>query len=105
MLSEWYHRGQALQEIAIRLKAEQSKSKTATKSDAKTVSQAQLGADVADKLALPAFSRQQEREAALLGVDLTMRAKYSPTARTSMREKLRASERQTKETDDASTSQ
>jgi len=105
MLSEWYHRGQALQEIAIRLKAEQSKSKTVTKSDAKTVSQAQLGADVADKLALPAFSRQQEREADLLGVDLMMRAKYSPTAMVSMLEKLRAWENQNKESDDAFWSQ
>jgi Zn-dependent protease with chaperone function len=101
MVSEWAHRGQALQEVAIRIKADQSKSKTVTKSDAKTVGQAQVVANVGDKLILPAFGRQQEREADLLGVDLMIRANYSPPAMVSMLEKLKAWEDQNKESDDA----
>ena len=101
MISEWYHRGQALQEIAVRIKAEQSKSKTVTKSDAKAVSDAQVAANVGDKLFLPAWGRKQEREADLLGVDLMIRANYSPTAMVSMLEKLKAWEDQNKESDDA----
>src|SRR5262249_47886659 len=101
LLSEWSHRGQALQEIAIRIKADQSKSKTVSKSDAKTVSQAQTVVDLAEKLALPAWNRQQEREADLLGVDLLIRGSYSPTAMVSMLEKLKAWEDQNKESDDA----
>jgi Zn-dependent protease with chaperone function len=100
LISEMQHKGQALQEIAIRVKADQSKSKTVTKSDAKTVSQAQLVADATDKLILPAWGRQQEREADLLGVDLMIRANYSPAAMVSMLEKLKTWEDQNKESDD-----
>ena len=100
IVSEMQHKGQALQEIAIRVKADQSKSKTVTKSDAKTVSQAQLVADATDKLILPAWGRQQEREADLLGVDLMLRASYSPGAMVSMLEKLKAWEDQNMESDD-----
>jgi Zn-dependent protease with chaperone function len=101
MMSEWYHKGQAIQEIVIRAKADQSKSKTVSKSDAKTVKEVQLGADAQDKLALPFFSRMQEREADLLGVDLMIRANYSPAAMVSMLEKLKAWEDQNRESDDA----
>ncbi len=101
LVSEWYHRGQSFQEIAVRIKAEQSKSKTVAKSDAKAVSEAQVVANVGDKLILPAWGRQQEREADLLGVDLMIRANYSPAAMVSMLEKLKAWEDQTKESDDA----
>jgi predicted Zn-dependent protease len=100
MLSEMQHRGQALQEIVIRAKADQSKSKTVTKSDAKTIKDAQFVADATDKLILPAWGRQQEREADLLGVDLMIRANYSPAAMVSMLEKLKAWEDQNKESDD-----
>ena len=100
IVSEMQHKGQALQEIAIRVKADQSKSKTVTKSDAKTVSQAQLVADATDKLILPAWGRQQEREADLLGVDLMLRASYSPGAMVSMLEKLKAWEDPNMESDD-----
>ena len=82
------HKGQALQEIAIRAKADQSKSKTVSKADAKTIKDAQFVADISDKLLLPGWSRRQEREADLLGIDLMIRANYSPTAMVSMLEKL-----------------
>lgn len=101
MISDWYHKGQALQEIVIRAKADQSKSKTASKSDTKTVKDAQLGADLQDKVALPFFSRIQEHDADLLGVDLMMRAGYSPVAMVSMLEKLKAWEDKNKEAEDA----
>jgi beta-barrel assembly-enhancing protease len=95
------HKGQALQEIVIRAKADQSKSKTVSKADAKTIKDAQFVADISDKLLLPSWSRRQEREADLLGVDLMIRANYSPTAMVSMLEKLKAWEDQNKESDDA----
>jgi Zn-dependent protease with chaperone function len=100
MLSEMQHKGQALQEIVIRAKADQSKSKTVTKADAKTIKEAQLVSDATDKLILPAWGRQQEREADLLGVDLMIRANYSPTAMVTMLEKLKAWEDQNRESDD-----
>src|SRR5439155_1322919 len=80
LLSEVQHKGQALQEIVIRAKADQSKSKTVSKSDAKTIKDARFVVDISDKLILPEWSRRQEREADLLGVDLMIRANYSPAA-------------------------
>src|SRR6185369_14520582 len=94
-------KGQAIQEIVIRAKADQSKTKTVSKADAKTIKDAQFVADISDKLLLPEWSRRQEREADLLGVDLMIRANYSPTAMVSMLEKLKAWEDQNKESDEA----
>jgi Zn-dependent protease with chaperone function len=101
LVSEWQHKGQAIQEIVIRAKADQSKTKTVSKADAKTIKDAQFVADISDKLLLPEWSRRQEREADLLGVDLMIRANYSPAAMVSMLEKLKAWETQNKESDDA----
>ena len=101
LLSEVQHKGQALQEIVIRAKADQSKSKTVSKSDAKTIKDARFVVDISDKLILPEWSRRQEREADLLGVDLMIRANYSPAAMVSMLEKLKAWEAQNKESDEA----
>lgn len=101
LLSEWQHKGQAIQEIVIRARADQSKTKTVSKADAKTIKDAQFVADISDKLLLPEWSRRQEREADLLGVDLMIRANYSPAAMVSMLEKLKAWEAQNKESDEA----
>lgn len=56
---------------------------------------------VAEKLVLPAWSRRQEREADLLGVDLLVRAGYSPVAMVTMLEKHRAWEAQIRESEEA----
>jgi beta-barrel assembly-enhancing protease len=90
IVAEMQHKGQALHEIAIGAKTSLSKSKTVTRSDARGLTQAQLVADATDKLVLPAWNRQQEREADLLGIDLLIRASYSPAAMVSMLEKLKA---------------
>ena len=100
--SDFLHKGQAWYEIAVRIKAEQSKSKTVSKTDAKNVKDVQHNVDLFnDKLLVPEWNRSQEREADLLGVDLMIRARYSPTAMVSMLEKLKAWEDQNKETDEA----
>jgi Zn-dependent protease with chaperone function len=101
IVAEMQHKGQALHEIAIGTKASLSKSKTATKSDKRGLTQAQLVADATDKLVLPSWNRQQEREADLLGVDLMVRANYSPAGMVSMLEKLRAWEDLHRESDEA----
>ena len=100
--SDFLHKGQAWYEIAVRIKAEQSKSKTVSKTDAKNVKDVRHNVDLFnDKLLVPEWNRSQEREADLLGVDLMIRASYSPTAMVSMLEKLKAWEDQNKETDEA----
>jgi Zn-dependent protease with chaperone function len=100
--SDFLHKGQAWYEIAVRVKAEQSKSKTVSKTDAKNVKDVQQNVDLFnDKLLVPDWNRSQEREADLLGVDLMIRANYSPTAMVSMLEKLKAWEDQNKESDEA----
>jgi Zn-dependent protease with chaperone function len=101
IIAEMQHKGQALHEIAIGAKTQLSKSKTVTKSDARGLTQAQLVADATDKLVLPAWNRQQEREADLLGVDLLIRANYSPAAMVSMLEKLKAWEELHREPEEA----
>ena len=50
---------------------------------------------------MPAWGRRQEREADLLGIDLLVKAGYSPVAMMTMLEKYRAWEAKTKEADDA----
>jgi len=100
--SNFLHKGQAWYEIAVRVKAEQNKSKTVSKTDAKNVKEVQQNVDLFnDKLLVPDWNRSQEREADLLGVDLMIRANYSPTAMVSMLEKLKAWEDQNKESDEA----
>jgi Zn-dependent protease with chaperone function len=96
--SDFLHKGQAWYEIAVRIKAEQSKSKTVSKTDAKNVKDVRHNVDLFnDKLLVPEWNRSQEREADLLGVDLMIRASYSPTAMVSMLEKLKAWEDRNKE--------
>ena len=91
----------ALQEIGLAAKQSFGASKTASKSDKAALANEQIVVDVTDKLALPAWSRRQEREADLLGVDLMVRAGYAPRAMVSMLKKLQAWEKQNKEPEDA----
>ena len=93
-------RAQALHELGVAAKTAVEK-KPAAKGDQQGLQISNLVAEASDKLAMPAWSRRQEREADLLGVDLLVRAGYSPGAMASMLEKLRAWEQKTKEADDA----
>src|SRR3989442_10392943 len=61
----------------------------------------QLLTVVSKKMITPAGNRRQEAEADLLGVDLLVRAEYSPVAMVTMLEKYQAWEKQTKEADEA----
>ena len=101
LVSAMQKKAQALHEIGVTAKTALSASKTVSKSDARTLANEQLAVEVTDKLALPAWGRQQEREADRLGVDLLIRAGYSPGATVSVLEKLQAWEKQTKESEDA----
>ena len=100
IMAEMQHRGHALHEVAISAKTSLSGSKTATKGDARGLTQGQLIADATDKLILPAWNRRQEREADLLAVDLLVRAEYSPIAMLSMLEKLKTWEDLHKQAED-----
>ncbi len=101
LLATMQKKGQALHELAISTKTSLSGSKTVAKSDTRALTNEQLATDVTDKLALPAWGRRQEREADLLGVDLLVRAKYSPAAMVTMLEKFAAWEKRNKESEDA----
>jgi Zn-dependent protease with chaperone function len=101
VVSTMQHKSQAIQEIVVSTKAAMSSSKTVSRGDTHGLSNAQLLVDLTDKLALPAWNRRQEREADLLGVDLLVRAGYSPGAMVSLLEKLQAWEKRNTESDQA----
>lgn len=61
-------------------------------SNQRTLHRAQMSINLTDKALLPAWSRGQEREADLLGIDLLVKAGYDPGAMGSILTKLRASE-------------
>jgi predicted Zn-dependent protease len=93
-------RAQSLHELGLAAKTAVDK-KPAARRDQEALQISNLVAEASDKLAMPAWNRRQERDADLLGVDLLVRAGYSPGAMPSMLEKLRAWEGKTKEADDA----
>ncbi len=101
VLGDMQKKGQALYEIGVGAKTQLSGRSTVAKGDAKTLQQVQLATDATDKLVLPAWSRTQEREADLLGVDLLVETGQSPPAMVSMLEKLQAWEKATAETEQA----
>jgi predicted Zn-dependent protease len=63
IISDVQKKAQTLHEIGVYGRAALSSSKTASKSDTRALANEQLIADVTDKVALPAWSRRQEREA------------------------------------------
>jgi predicted Zn-dependent protease len=101
LITNMQKKGQTLYELGVSAKTAMSASKTTSKSDAHNIANEQLIGDVTDKLAMPAWGRRQEREADLLGIDLLIRAGYSPGAMISMLEKLQAWEKQSGGTEDA----
>jgi Zn-dependent protease with chaperone function len=102
VVSTMQKKAQALHEIGVSAKTALSGgSKTVSKSDSRNLAHEQMVGTVTDKLALPAWNRRQEREADLLGVDLLIRAGYSPGAMVSVLEMLQAWEKQTQESEDS----
>ncbi len=93
-------RAQSLHELGLAAKTAVDK-KPVAKGDQDALQISNLVAEATDKLAMPAWNRRQERDADFLGVDLLVRAGYSPGAMVSMLEKLHAWEQKTKEADDA----
>jgi beta-barrel assembly-enhancing protease len=101
VIGDMQKKGQALYEIGVGAKTQLSGRTTLAKGDAKTLQQVQLATDATDKVVLPAWTRTQEREADLLGVDLLVETGQSPPAMVSMLEKLQAWEKATAETEQA----
>jgi Zn-dependent protease with chaperone function len=103
IVSQMQKKTQALHEIGLNAKTALlgAAAKTGAKSDKNILANEQVAIDITDKLALPAWGRRQEREADLLGVDLLIRAKYSPGAMVSVLEILQAWEKQNQEAEEA----
>ena len=101
LVSDVQQKGQALYEIGIGAKTMLAGQKGVSQRDQRSIAEAQLVTDTTDKLVLPAWNRGQEREADLLGMDLLLKAGYSPPAMISMLEKLRAWEKANQESDQA----
>jgi predicted Zn-dependent protease len=78
LFGETQKKAMASHEIGVAAKQSLTTSKTASKTDKTALANEQILSDVTDKLAMPAWSRRQEREANLLGVDLVVRAGYAP---------------------------
>ena len=100
LFGETQKKALALHEMGVAAKQSLG-AKTASKSDKTALANEQILAEVTDKVALPAWSRRQEREADLLGVDLMVRAGYAPRAMVSMLRTLHGWEKQNKEPEDA----
>lgn len=101
LLGDVQHKGQALYELGIGAKTALAGQRTASKSDTRNMTNVQLATDATDKLVLPAWSRGQEREADLLGMDLLVESHVAGPAMMSMLEKLQAWEQANKESEDA----
>jgi predicted Zn-dependent protease len=93
LFADLQHRGRALYELGLDTKNMLNNKKKPPKGDAKGRDAAETVVRVTDKLVLPAWTRGQEKEADLLGVDLLVEAGYSPVSMINMLEKLRAWER------------
>jgi hypothetical protein len=93
LIADMQKKGLALYEIGVAAKTQNAGSRKAAKDDAQNLLIAQVATEATDKLMLPAWSRGQEREADLLGLDLLLESKHSPPAMISMLEKLQAWEK------------
>lgn len=77
-----------LAETGLALKASLQNTDAFSKKDLSTLQSLQLLKEVTDTIILPSWGRKQEREADLLGIDLLVKAGYSPTAMITVHEKL-----------------
>jgi predicted Zn-dependent protease len=94
-------RARAMYELGVGAKMQLEKTAVVAKNDQRALTNAQNIIEVFDKLVMPAWNRTQEREADLLGIDLLVRAGYSPIGMTTMLERYQAWEIKNKEQDDA----
>jgi predicted Zn-dependent protease len=101
LLGDVQRKGQALYELGVGAKTALAGQRTVSKGDSRNLTNVQLATDATDKLVLPAWSRGQEREADLLGVDLLVEAHVAGPAMVTMLEKLQAWEQANKESEDA----
>lgn len=100
LVSGFQKRAQSIQELAVSAKMAVANRPPST-DEQRALMGAQILAVLSDKVIMPVWSRRQETEADLLGLDLLVRAEYSPVAMVTMLEKYRAWEKQTKEDDEA----
>lgn len=96
-------RVQALQELGVGTKMSIQKSGVVASGDARWLMGVSAVISVSDKVLMPAWGRKQEREADLLGIDLLVKAGFSPLAMTAMLEKQQQWEKQTRESEEAFT--
>lgn len=101
MVTDLQKRAQALQELGVGTKMAVQKSGVVASGDARWLVGVGAVVSVSDKVLMPVWSRKQEREADLLGIDLLVKAGYTPLAMTTMLEKQRQWEKQTQESDEA----
>ncbi len=100
LIGDIQKRGLVLYEIGMSAKAQFAGSGKAGKDDARNLLIANAATEATDKLMLPAWSRGQEREADLLGLDLLAESRHSPPAMISMLEKLQAWEKANTESEE-----
>lgn len=101
ILGKTEKRIQTLHELGVGTKMAVEKRAEVSKSDASMLRKVQILAAVGDQVVMPAWNRNQEREADRLAVDLLIKAGYSPAAMTSMLEKQRAWEQHNQESEEA----
>ncbi|OLB93469.1 MAG: hypothetical protein AUH30_20030 [Candidatus Rokubacteria bacterium 13_1_40CM_68_15] len=100
LLSGFQQRAQSIQELGMSAKMAVA-NRPPSRDEQRALQGSQLLTVVSEKMIMPAWNRRQEAEADLLGVDLLVRAEYSPVAMVTMLEKYQAWEKQTKEADEA----
>ncbi len=101
LLGDVQRKGQALYEMGIGAKTALAGQRAVSKGDSRNMTNVQLATDATDKLVLPAWSRGQEREADLLGMDLLVESHVAGPAMMSMLEKLQAWEQANRESENA----
>ena len=100
VIGDMQRRGLALYELGMDLKTQLAGPGKGAKDDARNRLIGHGVTEATGKLILPAWSRGQEREADLLGLDLLVESKYSAPAMITMLEKLRASEKASKDSEE-----
>lgn len=94
-------RFQAAHEMLVGGRMVANKATQIGQTDSRALLAAQLSVELVDKLVMPAWNRRQETEADLLGVDLLIKAGYSPDGMTQMLERLRSWESSSRESEEA----
>ena len=100
LIGDIQKKGLVLYELGRQVQTQFAGPGKGAKDDARNLLIAHGVTEATDKLMLPAWSRGQEREADLLGLDLLVESKHSPPAMISMLEKLQASEKANAESEE-----